>query len=251
MTFRLLLLLSQLLLLSLGGKPCKGAPDVQCSKNAQTAAAYQGYCKGCFAIVFPQEYEQIKGLRKKSCIVCGAHRELERSLCRPCLHSRTCSDCHGLNLALDASRCGNCEGFRKSLGAVQSRLALWCLSCSTADERKHGLCRPCLTVSSTTCDHCASNATGTTSKHKCSASDCSVSFSLCRKCCMVFSSSDQLLCNHCWREKGMICVSCGFKARHNTDCYRRCLVRTTFSVVHVLRHLLQALPYANAPYAHM
>ena len=28
------------------------------------------------------------------------------------------------------------------------------------------------------------------------------------------------------------------------------LVRATFSVVHVPRHLLQALPYANAPYAH-
>ena len=51
MVFRLLLLLSHLLLLSLGGKPCKGAPDVQCSKNAQTAAAYQGYCKGCFAML--------------------------------------------------------------------------------------------------------------------------------------------------------------------------------------------------------
>jgi len=63
MVFRLFLLLSHLLLLSLGGKPCKGAHDVQCSKNAQTAAAYQGYCKGCFAMLFPKDYERLEALR--------------------------------------------------------------------------------------------------------------------------------------------------------------------------------------------
>jgi len=63
MVFGLLFLLSHLLLLSLGGKPCKDANDVQCSKNAQTAAAYQGYCKGCFAMLFPKDHERLEALR--------------------------------------------------------------------------------------------------------------------------------------------------------------------------------------------
>ena len=133
-----------------------------------------------------------------------------------------CTECHELNLNVEAARCKNCAGLRKSLGAVQSRLALWCTTCSTADERMHELCRECFNASRSSCGHCSLNATGSTFEYTCTASNCSVSFRLCLQCRAVFSSSDHMLCQHCWHQKGMMCVSCGSKAQHLSISYRRC-----------------------------
>jgi len=136
---RILLLFTQMSMLSLCGKPCLRAPGTQCDKLAQTANAYQGYCKRCFAILFPVDAARIKKIGKKHCAVCGAHRELTRSLCRPCLNTRSCTVCDALNLDKNAGQCVNCEGLRKSLGAVQPRLSLWCTNCSTEEDRLHQL----------------------------------------------------------------------------------------------------------------
>ena len=150
---RALLLLLQLAILVFGGKPCRGAHGAeQCVKLAQTAKAYQGYCKGCFAGLFPAEYAQIKTNGKKHCLACGAQRALTRSLCKPCLHTRCCAGCDALNLDTNAVRCRNCKGLRKSSGAAYPQLALWCTNCSTEEDRVHQLCGDCLILSPGPCE---------------------------------------------------------------------------------------------------
>ena len=116
----------------------------RCTRNAQTGfidAKGNRYCKVCFAEVCPKLSDAKKNARKKECQVCGESTELTSGICRPCRRARTCDGCQKVNEKANARVCKNCA---QTTGARCPKLALWCTTCTTVEERSHRVCRNCL-----------------------------------------------------------------------------------------------------------
>ena len=115
----------------------------RCSSNAQSG--HDGYCKTCFKKKFPKKYADKQARRQQKCVVCSQVRELvQKDICRPCFRARSCDKCGAVNRHKQALACSACFGTRKGLGSDTPRLALWCNSCTSPEERATRLCSVCL-----------------------------------------------------------------------------------------------------------
>ena len=113
------------------------------------------YCKPCLRHKFPTLYEKKQILRKSSCAFCRHKKELVRGFCKPCRSARECDQCHEVNEDIHARPCMHCIKRRRALGAVADKLALWCLSCATQEDRENGYCRACRDkYGDLVCHHC-------------------------------------------------------------------------------------------------
>ena len=118
----------------------------------------------------------------KTCARCLEKKELSGEFCRPCRRARSCSECGAVNVKKTATVCSNCKDLRANLGAVQSRLALWCLVCTSASDRSLGLCKQCLddrreqerSIQEGQCDHCKRVGMGLPHELRCSESSCRI-----------------------------------------------------------------------------
>ena len=123
------------------------------AKAAQSG--FDGYCKSCYKEKHPKKYAAKVSGRKVKCKFCSKLRESGGgNLCKPCMRARSCESCAASNLAKSSAICSRCHAFRASLGAAQSRLAMWCVTCTSAVERATALCRSCYTSLSGACYHC-------------------------------------------------------------------------------------------------
>ena len=113
------------------------------AQSGYTDARGNRYCKPCYREKFPRLYAQKIQRRKEACGFCGKDRELSQGFCKPCIAARACDTCGEVNTVRSAMLCTNCGTQRQALGAVGARLALWCLICTSADDRESGHCRKC------------------------------------------------------------------------------------------------------------
>ena len=108
-------------------------------KAAQSG--YCGYCKSCFREKFPKKYEDKQQRRKKLCFYCQDAKEIQSNgFCKPCTSARSCDQCASVNVDKEAQVCRSCAPRRGRQGAGQERLAIWCSSCHSQEERASGIC---------------------------------------------------------------------------------------------------------------
>ena len=203
----------------------------KCEKKAQTG--YNGYCKACFRQCFPAVYAQKRNKRLKACRFCGQIGNLrKRGICQVCTTARKCSRCDEITFRSSAPNCGLCHLLRRP-----ERMAVWCSSCFTSEERSAGLCSMCLR-----CDHCKSKACMTKGHLRCSEASCARSFLLCDTCWSYWQDSkeyqcdssktllfEEFQCKACWYRAGHRCISCKArkgrtelnKLRHCSPCLRK------------------------------
>ncbi len=111
-------------------------------KAAQSS--FDGYCKACFKAKHPRLYAATQKCRKKICKFCNKAGDTSADgFCRPCVRARSCDVCRVVSTNVFANPCTSCNKRRGKLGATQNMLALWCLTCTTVDERASSLCRRC------------------------------------------------------------------------------------------------------------
>ena len=115
-------------------------------KPAQTG--YRGrdgkpYCKLCFRERHPKLYKAKQLKRKKDCGLCGVERMLRGGFCKACRSARACDVCGDINMDCSAQRCSVCSSRWPARGARFHKLALWCTTCTTLEERGAERCRSC------------------------------------------------------------------------------------------------------------
>ena len=201
---RILLLLLAICFCCLPSEAAKAVPkskakaagvckDKLCATKAQSG--YDGYCKKCFGKKFPQAYAEKVRQRLKNCAACGEAKELQPSgLCKPCTKARSCELCGEVNVASTARTCPSCETVRSRLGATRTRLAMWCLSCFSEQQRASGKCFQCFQC---TCEHCGKDDVEMGKEYKCSEKECGAKFSLCVVCYASFGGKESLQYKSC------------------------------------------------------
>ncbi len=168
-------------------------------------SGYQDLCKPCFRKKHPRQYAAKVEGRKKTCAHCLEKKELSGEFCRPCRRARSCSECGAVNVKKTAKVCCNCKDLRANLGAVQSRLALWCLVCTSASDRSLGLCKQCLddrreqerSIQEGQCDHCKRVGMGLPHELRCSESSCRITIHLCGQCVALTRGQEKMQCGFC------------------------------------------------------
>ncbi len=191
-------------------------------KPAQSG--HDGYCKACFRELFPGKHKAKQKNRKETCIFCDSVGELTQTgLCRPCVRARACDVCGAYNLDRDAHVCLDCCDHREKLGAVQPRLAMWCVDCTSASERSAQLCRPCFGRARGRCHHCTKVQELEHKVFHCAESACGCRMRFCAQCARVLGRPQKVLCKACWHAGGDICILCQTRpARHDLNYFRCC-----------------------------
>ena len=101
-------------------------------KPAQSG--YNGYCKGCFVELFPDEHRVKQERRKKVCRFCGVVAELlGGAACRPCHRALSCKTCKAPHPAERPPQCIVCH----------SATALWCTRCHPEASLAAKMCEAC------------------------------------------------------------------------------------------------------------
>ena len=145
----------------------------KCFDNAQSAhvdSKGNRYCKSCFKEFCPRLHAKLLNQRRHShseCGYCGEIKELQQGFCRPCRRARECQTCRAVNEGFEATVCVSCCKRRKALGASAQKLAAWCLTCTTLEERQSEFCLDCYKdVQSRPCHHCAAETKLDAVRHK-------------------------------------------------------------------------------------
>ena len=162
-------------------------------KPAQSG--YDGYCKACYQDKFPNKYKAKLMQRKKQCAWCMKQQVNTRNgFCKPCISARSCETCSAVNTDKDAVSCVECCNVRERLGATQTRLALWCVSCTSVSDRDARMCRGCLRHLTGTCHHCRTRQQLLSTTHHCADSDCGTSVRFCAQCAGAVVTSARVQC---------------------------------------------------------
>ena len=204
------------------GYLCKHDPK----RKIQAKWGMDGLCTSCFKAKFPEKHAEHLVARKKyykECILCKETKEVIGTVCRSCRRARQCDlgNCTEVNLAADAPTCSECEQ-KAGPGAKQKKLAMWCPSHTTEEERGSGLCRKCF-QNKERCHHCQQDCESPVRIYACSEKGCLVKFPLCAKCAQLTWGCQPLLCKTCWYEQGNICIFCNrLHCEHKVRFYRSC-----------------------------
>ena len=159
------------------------------------------------------------------CSYCNNKRELSAGgFCKPCVRARSCVQCLAVNVDCTAQVCLQCNGRRSQLGAAQDVLALWCASCTSAEERSSKMCRNCYDDSQReACHHCGRPVHSQLKNHRCAESSCSVVFRLCETCSPLLRGQYGVQCKTCWYENGELCLLCNTRrAQNHVEFVRAC-----------------------------
>ena len=145
-------------------------------KPAQSG--YDGYCKSCYKAKHPKLYAGKAQARQRKCSFCSTVKEvLGNGFCKPCTRARSCATCSAVNKDRAAPACFRCNARRKRLGVAQDVLALWCIACTTVEERACGMCRACYDDSRReACHHCGERENMQLEDHRCAESSCKATF---------------------------------------------------------------------------
>ena len=208
--------------------PKQTAPAAGWCKNRHSPlkpaqSGYEGYCKACYRDAFPKKCAAKQKLRQAACLHCRKTKDIgAQGYCRSCCGSRQCETCNDLNRRRKASICSRCQSLREGLGALQPRLALWCLACTSDADRSEQLCRSCLQTSrAAECTECGAQGAEMNARHTCAASDCSASVHLCLACVPLTRGARQPRCRKCWIADGEPCIHCETgPARHQLNKFR-------------------------------
>jgi hypothetical protein len=148
-------------------KPLYGYCQTKACAKAKRAAqsGLDNFCKRCYAKKFPEEYEEMKKARNKTCDVCRSQLQLRKGICKPCWASRGCaiSGCDWINKEPDAAQCINCQQDKSSTTAKHVRVAMRCPDHATIEQGESNLCHKCFEkqakeaddVAAAACHHCA------------------------------------------------------------------------------------------------
>ena len=122
-------------------KPPYGWCQTNHSPRKPAQSGYKGYCKQCYKQIFPDDHKIKHAKRKAECKFCRSVAELTQAgYCRPCARARSCEGCGEVNIDSNARICVGCSSNREAMGAKQDRLAMWCLTCTSTQERMSALC---------------------------------------------------------------------------------------------------------------
>ena len=156
---------------------------------------------------------------------------VKKNFCRPCFNARSCGKCGAVNQAGDAAACPECLVERASLGAAQTRLAMWCLPCTSHEQRASELCEVCWQKKvkldealGSKCHHCGKPDSVTARVFQCDEHDCQTRMRFCVKCISIGETANKVQCKSCWHAAGDICIRCGINARRSLHCLRCCRV---------------------------
>ena len=212
-------------LLVRGAHPAAGWCKIRHRPLRAAQTGYEGYCKACYRQFFPERHQEKQTARKRKCPYCLHELELQSNgFCKACTRARSCQTCGEVNRASSAETCVACAPRRDEPGATRPRLALWCPTCSSEQERASGRCGACYKKAlAFVCHHCSGKRCVLEQEHRCAEVSCRISFRLCDYCGLLLLGRRKLQCKTCWHSNGDLCVFCGAqKAQHNLNKFRSC-----------------------------